>query len=493
MATFEVTTPDGTFEVTAPDEQAAMDALRKEGVLEAASAPDTRSIGTRVDDFGRGMADMMSFGFADEASAGLNSALGSGDYASNVAKERARDAAGGWERFGGQVAGALLMPGKLAASIPAAIGKGIAGGGIYGFGSGEGSATERLPSAGVGAIAGGAAGGLLRGGTNMLQTRAAAKTIPTNEQLRAGADAAYKAADDSGVIFRPEGIKRMANDIRVDLAEFGFHPKLQPRVAVVLDELETLQNGNVTMKGMDVLRRIADSARKSADPSEQALGNKIVDRIDEFMMDAAPEEVLTGNAAGAGRALQEGRDLWGRLRRSERIDTAALKAERRAASTNSGANLDNTLRQNVRGILDNPKLSRGMPAAEKAAAERVVRGSVPQNILRSGGKKLSGTMGAALGGGIGSLFGGAGGAAAGAVAVPAIGRSMRGIAEGITEKNAARLSQIIRSGGKTAKELAALARNDNLSKGQVYRIEQLAKSLGISVPQLAAAVADRLH
>lgn len=504
---FEIETPQGRFEVDAPDQETAIRALSGQAAPQAAPAPETpaqpeRGFMRRVDDAARGAADMSSFGFADEISAGLGSLTGlggkRGDYEGNLAAQRQRDSEGGWERFGGQVLGAVAMPGAAAKTLMSAVGKGMLGGAAYGFGSGEGNAVERLPSAAVGGVTGGVAGGVVRAGANLLGNRAASKLIPTNEQLKTDANASYRAADNAGVIFKPQGIKRMANDIRVDLAEFGFHPKLQPRVAVVLDELERLQTGNVTLKGMDVLRRIADSARKSMDPSEKALGNQIITRIDDFMMDARPGDILTGNADAAGKAIRTGRDLWGRMRKSEMVDLAALKAERRAASTGSGGNADNALRQNVRGLLDSPKLSRGMSQTEKKAAERVVRGSVPQNLLRGVGKMaptgiVSGGIGSSMGAAAGAMVGGPAGAAVGSFALPALGQIAKTAADRMTVKNAERLSQIIRSGGRSSQDLAALARGGKLAVPQIRRIEALAKMLGVSVPVMAAAVADRVY
>lgn len=457
--------------------------------------PEERGIFRKVDDAVRGAADMLTFGLADEFSAGMGSLTGvggqAGQYDQNLAAQRQRDEQGGMARLGGQVAGAFMLPGMAARSIPQAIGQGAVSGAAYGFGSGEGGLEQRAQSAGMGAAFGGAAGGALRGVANAIGNRAAAKTIPSNEQLRSAANAAYQSADNAGVVFKPEAVRRLANEIRVDLANFGFHPKLQPRIATVLDELERVQDGNVTMKGMDVLRRIANNARMSMDPSEKALGNQIIGQIDDFISSGRADDVLMGNASAASSSLREGRDLWSRMRKSEMVDTAALKADRRAASTGKGGNADNALRQNVNALLNNPKTSKGMTLAEKAAADRVVRGTRTQNVLRLiGGAAptgiVSGGIGTSLGASAGAAIGGPAGAAVGATAVPAIGALAKSAADRLTIKNAERLSQIIRSGGRSAKDLAALARGGQMQIAQVKRVEQLAKMFGLTVPQLAA-------
>ena len=71
MPRFEIETPQGRFEVEAPDEQSALEAIQQ---MDA--EPQSSGFMRSVDDFGRGIADMTSFGFADEVSAGLGAATG---------------------------------------------------------------------------------------------------------------------------------------------------------------------------------------------------------------------------------------------------------------------------------------------------------------------------------------------------------------------------------------------------------------------------------
>jgi hypothetical protein len=96
--------------------------------------------------------------------------------------------------------------------------------------------------------------------------------------------------------------------------------------------------------------------------------------------------VVAGNANEAANAIVRARSLWSRMRKSEMLEEALEKAERRAASTGSGGNTDNAIRQNIRAILDNPKKVRGFSTEEREALERVVRGGPIQNVMRLVGK-----------------------------------------------------------------------------------------------------------
>lgn len=461
--------------------------------------PEERGVLRRVDDFVRGVADTATFGFSDEIAAGLGSVTGigsaGGDYDENLAAERQRDDEGGLERFGGQVAGVLTNPAGRAKTLWDAAKGGAAAGAAYGFGSGEGGFEQRRDEAIKGGALGAGAGVLVRGVANKIGDHLAAKTIPSNDQIRKQAESAYNRAEAAGVIFKPEGVNQLARTIVNDLAEFGFDESLQPGVAAVIRKFQGLDGQNVTLKGLDIVRRVANNAAKVRDnPSQQELARQVIDRIDDFVANAGDDAVLMGNAKEGSKAIREARDLWSRFRKSQMVDKEAYKAELRAASTGTGGNADNATRQNIRKLLENP---RGLNAQERAAAERVVRGSKGQNALRLVGRLaptgvVSGGVGSSAGAAIGSVVGGPVGAAVGAAAVPAVGQAAKVAADRLTTKNVERLSQIIRSGGKTAQDLGNLARGGQLQVEGVKRVENVAKALGLSVPELAAVMQQNL-
>lgn len=445
---------------------------------------------TAVDDAMRGAADMLTFGFADEIAAGLGSATGiggnAGDYDANLAAQRQRDAEGGPSRFVGQMAGAIAIPAGAARTVPAAIGQGALMGGAYGFGSGEGGAEERAVNAGYGAAVGGIAGGVVRGAANAIGNRAAKATIPSNEELRTAATRAFNQADAAGVVIRPEGIQRLAGDITRELAEFGYDPALQPGVATIVNRLNSVSDQNVTLKGMDVIRRVANNVAGIRDnPSQQAIANRIIGRIDDFIDTLPDDQVLVGNAERGSAALREARQLWGRARRSEAVDQAVERADLRASSTGSGGNVDNATRQNVRRMVENP---RGMSAAEREAAEAVVRGTTGQNALRLVGKlspQGNGLM-AALGVGgamTNPIFG-----------IPSLmGLGAKALADRRTMANVARLSELTRSGGQTASDLATLARLGEIAIPGVAAAEQGARRALPSLSSIGAMLTDRVR
>lgn len=300
-------------------------------------------------------------------------------------------------------------------------------------------------------LAGAAAGYGVSRATGGQAPRAERPPAMSNEELRSAADAAYTKADNAGVIFGPSGIRQLGKDVKTDLADFGYHPQMQPKIAPILKEIDRLSNGNVTLKGVEVLRRMAGNARTSIDASERSLGGKIVEKIDDWVANAKPGQAITGDAAEGAAALQEARGLWQRVKKSEMVDDALERAERRAASTGSGGNADNATRQNIRGILDNPKKVRGFSEAEREAMEKVVRGTPGQNIARLLGKLSPSGNGLMM-----ALQAGAAGASGGmSLPAAAVGMGAKKIADSLTGRRVDDLSHLIRGGVSAATQQGA--------------------------------------
>lgn len=224
-------------------------------------------------------------------------------------------------------------------------------------------------------------------------------------ELKTASRAAYKEAEEAGVVFSPAGVQRVAKEVHESLAEFGYHPGLHPQAKIALDELDRVAQGNITFKGMDVLRKLTNAASNSLKDEERAVGKLIIDKIDDLMENSRTYETIAGSTAKAADAIRRARDLWGRARRTDLIETAVRNAELRAASTGSGGNVNNAIRQNLRSILTNERDARKFSKKELAQIEKVVRGTAPLNTLRLIGK-LS-PEGGALGlvGGVGMSAG----------------------------------------------------------------------------------------
>lgn len=320
-----------------------------------------------------------------------------------------------------------------------AAGEGAIYGGLYGAGEGRGieeRGDNALFGAGAGLLTGAATGTVGSIGAQ----KAAKAAIPGLDDLRAAGRAAYQQADDAGVIFTPKAVERLKMDIGKKLVDMGYDPALQPGAAAVVRRIDDLAGKNVTLSGLDSLRKVASNGYVQGNKSNNKAIGDIISSIDNLVSSPQASEVLTGDPKVAWSALSKARDMWSRLSKAERLQYAVEKAKLRAASTGSGGNEDNAIRQNARRLLES---GRGWTKEEKAALQAIVKGTPVQNALRLLGKLSPSGNGlmAALGIG-GTMVNPAIGAASLA------GMGAKTIADGLTHSNTAALDAIIRNGGQ---------------------------------------------
>lgn len=404
-----------------------------------------------------GLAQGVTFGASDEIAAAMLAPTSdlSYDEALRFARDRMElgREANPVSAYGSEVLGALAMPAATLKGGAGLLGNalrsgGIAGaeGAIYGFNAGEGGFVNRaknardtgLISAGIGAAApfvgAGAQAVLSRRAQN-----AAAKAAPSLDDMRAAAGAIYNQADT--VTNLPRGqFATAAGGIVDDAIRKGMDADLTPGAAKVADRITDAANAvdpNIGFRELDILRKkAAVPAGNLGNRTESAIGSGMVDAIDDFVDNVDP---------ALGEKIAEARDLWGRMRRTETVMNAVEKAK------NAASGFENGLTIEFRRILNNPKLSRGLSAAERKAMEEVVRGSPFGNLIRQIGKmgiglnRQSNGMGAMVGGlAGGSLLGPVGG-----LLFPAIGTVAKAGANAAKRRAADRAVGLIALGGQT--------------------------------------------
>jgi hypothetical protein len=451
-----------------PDRKALLDEARKRGLVpgeqqaqtQPAAPQESRGVMQTVDDIVRSVASGATFGFADELAAAASSltgvgSRGDGTYQGNVAAERARDK---------EIPAHISIPGEIAGGVMTGTGlarsgltlmnaarptvgnmalRGATEGALYGAAHGAGSgddAQSRLENALYGAFLGGGTGaatGAVAG--RLAQTKVRA---PTVDELKAQANAAYEAAERAGVIIDKGSFRNLAQQIQLDMANEGIDQTLHPRSMAALSRLMN-QDENLTLKGADILRRVVRNAATSTDPSERRLATMMIERLDDYIDNLRPGDILGGNAQAAKTALNEARGLWSRARKGEIIENMVEAARDQASG------FENGLRIQARQLLKNKKAIRGFSEAEVDALRQISRGGPVGNILRG-----LGTFGLDLGksrNAVGTLLGvAAGGSAAGipgAVVLPMVGTAARAGSQAITRRNTRLAGELMRQGG----------------------------------------------
>lgn len=408
------------------------------------------------------LAKGVSFGFNDEIAAGVGSLLENRSYDEILAGLRARDQQVAQNNpksaLAGEIVGAVASPASKIGAGWAASGEtlgrvalrgAVVGGGqgaVYGFGSGEGGAGERLKGAGIGASLGAAAGGavpyIARGAQKLIgaltdrkAVNAAISEAKTPDELRALASQLYDQAEQFTSLPRDEFTSAMDNVLQ-KAERMGLDADLMPGAAKVASRIEdaaTSPSPEIGFRELDILRRkAAVPAGNVQNRAEASLGSQMIEGIDNYI--AASDQNLSGIVGDA-------REMWGRLRRVETVE----KAIDRAKSAASG--FENGLRVEFRKILNNPKLARGFNEREIAAIKTVVSGTKLGNTMRQLGR-----MGLGIGGqsnGLGATVSGMGATALGGplagLAAVATGTASKLGAEAATRAAANRAMGIIAS------------------------------------------------
>jgi hypothetical protein len=392
--------------------------------LDAAGLPKAQTAGERIvaagaEGIGGGVGGFLAGRTLQVAGNGLGKAVG-GALAAEPAVQAGAGAVGG---VAGQATGEL-------ADTP--LGRGIV--------------PDWAPAA-VGMLGGAAAGA----GLSRAAQRGAQAAAPTIDQLTGARDAAYTRARGSGVEVQAPAFARLHDEIRQDLDAAGIFRDVDPGPAAsrILQPFtnSVASNAPVPLDRVEAIRKNVGGLGRSLDPTEQRVAGIVRQRMDGFLGSMTPADVIAPQAGAAERALgdlREGRALHARVRKATALDNALESGELRAGSTGSGANGQNTARQNLRPFVDptSPKSGRlNLNPEEAAQARAIVQGGAGENMLRGLGKLApTGAVSAIPS----ALAVGATGATG--LAVPAAGYLAKGLSERIQARKVERLRDTVRRG-----------------------------------------------
>lgn len=437
MPIFEIETPDGVFEVDAPDEQTALGALGGQAPAPQSTALPQSGAAREFADFASGAtqnparaqydelpawqkpivagSDILQLagraplmGWGEKAVAGLRAPFTGNSYEDELADQRRQTTAArnrsGWAgtaaEVGGAVAGPMALAGKgvtLAGRGGTATMEGVKGlaarsglmaaeGAGYGAINAAGEDQDILSGAGLGALFG-AGGNILGEGLSKGVDKVAGlfnkkPPVQTIDDLKAAGKAAFKEADAEGVVFNQNGVQRLGQGIIDDLTEHGFDPVNEPGLMPVVNRLKKMgETGNVTLTGLHSLRKVASNGFVPGNKSNNKLVSQVIARIDDLVQKADPDTILVaGDPRKAATSFRKGLDMWNRARKVETVEDLVAQGGR-IGRTNKSQNVEQATKRQLRKILDSKSVGRGFTAAEKAAADKAIGYTVPQQAL----------------------------------------------------------------------------------------------------------------
>ncbi len=320
---------------------------------------------------------------------------------------------------------------------------------------GASGAQQAVEDAGGGAVPQVVAA-LLGGGAPIALARQSrpAPTAPSIDDVRARQEAAYATVDASDARMPQEARDELLAAIRSRTQADDLDVVLHPRANRMLERSETLPE-QPTISDVERLRRaVGRDVAGAPDPSEARIGMGMRDEIDDFMRRVGQGDSAEGTPGSVVDSLVEGRAATRQVHAYDDIfgDTGATtRATRRAATSGTGGNEINAVRQNIRAILDNPRRRRGFTGPELEAMEDIVFGTPSINAARLLGR-LSPTSGMGplathfTAQGAGAALGGLSGFALGS-APGVIGMGARSLGEGMQHRQVDRLGDFILNGG----------------------------------------------
>lgn len=280
----------------------------------------------------------------------------------------------------------------------------------------------------------GALGGVA---TNLLGKAPKIMGLP---ELEAAVKDAYAKVDASGFTVPTADMKNLASGIAAEIRAKGG-PKaarLFPDADAFASRLDALskQKGGVSVSQLDTLRSDIYDALIKQGGKEAILGKVMRTAIDNLLDNVPNGDVKTA------------RQLYMRLSKMRTVTKALDSADLRKSAAYSGSNTDNTIRQNMRPLVDptsGKRIANATPE-EQAALRKIVNGTFLQNASRLIGqgldpRKLLGKLS-----GIGAL--GTAGASGGlSLVAPALGLIGTTVSNRASQANVEQLLRLLAAGG----------------------------------------------
>jgi hypothetical protein len=228
-------------------------------------------------------------------------------------------------------------------------------------------------------------GGMFGSGAASLRANptAALSRPMTMDQVAAAKNAAYAKVDASGFTFPQSAVQGLADEIAGTVADKGgpSGARLYPAATAMSDRIGALaqQPDGIPLTQLDNLRSDIYGALVKPGDREAPIGVMMRQKIDALINNSdAPN-------------IQEARDLNTRYSKMQTVTDKLDSAGLRSASTYSGGNYPNAVRQSLRPLVDPTSAQQigNLTPAENTALRTAIMGTTGQNATRYASKFLT--------------------------------------------------------------------------------------------------------
>ena len=220
-------------------------------------------------------------------------------------------------------------------------------------------------------------------GSRARQTSSALKEEASPDKLKASSQGSFKAVEDDNLQIHPHVINDFVAQTQRELRKKLVTPN---RAEGTYSALEQIKEGNGGVVQLMDAREALGEMTPAEDGKDYFAANHVIKKIDSFLDGLQKEDVISGDPQYTQAMLDHARASWRPYAKLTEIEKGVEVAGHRAAATGSGANIENTLRQEIRKILDSDKRSRGYSPEAKAKMEEIVQGTFASNLARKVGK-----------------------------------------------------------------------------------------------------------
>jgi outer membrane lipoprotein SlyB len=310
------------------------------------------------------------------------------------------------------------------------------------------------------------------------------QAIPTTEQLKSATTAMYKAADDEGVVIRPESTQRVVDMLHAlakeeNLSATRLPPKMGEAVTILKERIAN--KDPLTLKDADKVRQLIKDAADSTDPTDRRMGVIAKDQFDDYLDTLSPEDTLAGNSARGVALLEEARGLHRRRKNSELVDDMEERASVTAEKNYTQAGIEHAIRGEFSTLAKNMREKKKYSPEEWAAIQKVAKPGVFANTMRNVGKfdpskgGMGATLGLGVGGGLGATVGGLLGGPAGAGAGAMAGQAALGTAAHLANRKSLSITKRNVEGAREA----LVGRGESSRPGLLSNDKPLVSSHGL--------------
>lgn len=478
MARYEITSPSGErFEITAPDNASEAEVMAyaqqqfsaKPAPIQqpAPEKPGGNTIRDTLMGIGMGAADVVNTAaqgigllIPDAWEQAAGEQLGMAGSASEAARNQQEafrnvtndSTAGKVGRFAGNVAATAPVAGLRVAAGAAKFAPKLAKAKPIIDGAAQGATAALALSsanpdvsvqdqAGTGAVVGGIVAGavppILRNAKGAITTlfNGAGKEQTMSraaQQLAEKARGLYQQAENAGVLFKQQGIQKVAANIKQAVG--NPNTLLRPKTSGMLQELDDMAaSGDIPLERLDEFRQMIGKEMRRAEPSDLRTLQIMKDKLDDFGDNAMPDTV-TGDYENGLKLIKEARKAWAMKSKAQILDDIFEKAENNTSQYTQNQYLGTVL-QKFRQLANDPKKMRSFSKEEQAQIKQIVSGGKSDKVLRWLGKfSPTGALSASLGFGASPYLMGPAG-----FAVPAVGAAAK---YGATQSTKAAVRQL---------------------------------------------------